>query len=171
MKRVRFAAAVLVVTVSLGLPGRVFAAATPRSSVSKVRKTVATSSPDTAVTKISILGIWHGHSDCLQKGTACRDEIVEYHFQPYPEHPDSIWLDAKKLVAGRYESMGQMGFGFDAATRTWSCEYVNPNTHILWSFQIVGKRIVGTLVKLPERTPLRHAEAVFGMDPKVKERD
>ena len=166
----RILAALLVVAGSLALPGPGSAASAPRSAVSKVRKTVTATAPDTAVTILSILGVWHGHSDCLQKGTACRDEIVEYHFQPYPGHPESVWLDAKKLVAGRYESMGEMGFGFDAATRTWSSEYVNPHTHILWSFQIVGRSIVGSLVKLPERTPLRHAEAVYGMDPKVKER-
>jgi len=172
MKEARKTLTLLVAAASLGLLGVAWAAAAPRSVVSKVRKTTSTTTVrDTTVTLTSILGVWHGHSDCLQKGTACNDEIVEYHFQPYPGHPDSIWLDAKKLVAGRYVSMGAMGFGFDAATRTWSSEYVNPQTHILWSFQIAGKKIVGTLVKLPERTPLRHAEAVFGMDPKVKVRD
>jgi len=169
MKTFRTAVGLCVLAVSCA--SLAAAAPAPRSALSKVRKTTTASAPDTAVTLTSILGIWHGHSDCLQKGTACHDEIVEYHFQPYPAHPDSVWLDAKKLVAGRYQSMGEMGFGFDAATRTWSCEYVNPHTHILWSFQIAGKKIVGSLVSLPERTPLRHAEAVFGMDPKVKERD
>lgn len=171
MKRVRNGAALLVMAVAFGLARGAFASSAPRSAVSKVRKTAMASAPDTAVTMLSILGIWHGRSDCLEKGTACKDEIVEYHFQPYAGHPDSVWLDAKKLVAGRYQSMGAMGFGFDAATRTWTSEYVNPHTHILWSFQIAGKGIIGTLVKLPERTPLRHAEAAFGMDPKVKERD
>ena len=169
MKTFRIAFGLCVLAVSCA--SLATAASTPRSAKPNVRKYAAAPAPDTTVTLTSILGIWHGHSDCLQKGTACKDEIVEYHFQPYPAHPDSVWLDAKKLVAGRYQSMGEMGFGFDAATRTWSCEYVNPHTHILWSFQIVGKRIVGSLVSLPERTPLRHAEAVFGMDPKVKERD
>ena len=169
MKTFRTAVGVCVLAVSCATLAT--AATAPRSAISKVRKTATASAPDTNVTLTSILGIWHGHSDCLQKGTACRDEIVEYHFQPYPAHPDSVWLDAKKLVAGRYQSMGEMGFGFDAATRTWSCEYVNPRTHILWSFQIVGKGLVGSLVSLPDRTPLRHAVAVFGMDPKEKERD
>ena len=171
MKFVRVAAGLFVFAVSLAPLHGAIAASTPRHAVSKVRKTAATTTADTTVTIASILGIWHGHSDCLQKGTACNDEIVEYHFEPSPGHPDSIWLDAKKLVAGRYGSMGKLPCSFDASTRTWNAEFRNPRVHILWSFQIVGKKIVGSLVDLPDRTPKRHAEAVFGMDPKVKERD
>ena len=147
------------------------AATAHKSAVSKVRKTAASSPLDTTVTIASVLGVWHGHSDCLQKGTACNDEIVEYHFEPYPGHPDSLWLDALKLVAGRYGSMGRLPCSFDASTRTWNAEFSNSRVHILWSFQIVGKKLVGSLVRLPDRTPERRAEAVFGMDPKVKERD
>ena len=169
MKRDRRAGVVLAV---LAIPFFALAAAlgapAPRSAISRVRKTAVTA-PDTAVTVTSILGVWHGHSDCLQKGTACHDEIVEYHFEPYAGHPDSVWLDAKKLVAGRYASMGAMGFAFDRATRTWSAEIGTSQGRILWSFQIAGRKIVGSLVSLPDRTPLRYAEAVPGIDPKVKE--
>ena len=170
MKEARKTAALLVVAASLGLLGAAFAAPAPRRAISKVRKTAA-AAPDTGVTMLSILGVWHGHSDCLQKGTSCNDEIVEYHFEPYPGHPDSLWLDALKLVAGRYGSMGKLPCSFDAATRTWNAEFANSRVHILWSFQIVGKKLVGSLVSLPDRTPERHAEAAYGMDPKVKVRD
>lgn len=171
MKLVRIAAGLGVLVVSLG-SFEARAASAPHHALSKVRKTThVAAASDTAVTIASVLGIWHGHSDCLQKGTACNDEIVEYHFEPWPGHPDSLWLDALKLVAGRYGSMGRLPCSFDAATRTWNAEFANSRVHILWSFQIVGKKLVGSLVRLPDRTPERHAEAVFGMDPKVKERD
>jgi len=114
----------------------------------------------------SVLGDWHGRSDCMQKGTACRDEITQYRFQPAPGEPDSILLDAQKLVNGKYESMGVMTFGYTAATHTWSSEFRNGRVDILWSFQIANDRLVGTCVGLPDRTPTRRVTATRGLDPR-----
>jgi len=126
----------------------------------------ATKAAADSVSLTSVLGAWHGRSDCVQKGTACNDEITQYHFMPAPGDPDSLRLDAEKLVNGTYASMGILTFGYDPVHHTWSSEFGNGNTHVLWSFEIAGDRLVGSCVRLPDRTPVRRVSAVRGLDPR-----
>ncbi len=144
------------------LPGH--AAGVPHRAIRAARAAHAASADSISFT--SILGDWHGRSDCVQKGTACNDEITQYRFAPAPGEPDSILLDAQKLVNGKYESMGVITFGFAPATRTWASKFRTSRAEILWTFAIARGRLVGSCVGLPELTPLRRVSATRGLDPR-----
>ena len=49
-----------------------------------------------------ILGTWRGTSTCVKEAwnSACNDEQVVYYVTPVAGRPDSVSLDARKLVNG-----------------------------------------------------------------------
>ena len=110
----------------------------------------------------SVLGWWHGKSDCVVKGGPCHDEIVQYHFEPIADQPDSLRLTADKVVAGRFETMGVFNVGYSPARRTWAAEFSNSRVHVLWSYRIRGRELIGTLFGLTDSSVLRHASLTRG---------
>jgi hypothetical protein len=105
-----------------------------------------------------ILGTWHGTSTCVKEdwNKACNDEQVIYHVTGVPGRPDSVSLDADKVVDGKPEPMGTLAFGYDATTKSWIADWSNARYHLLWSFQVKEKTLTGTLFLLPDRRVARH---------------
>ena len=105
-----------------------------------------------------ILGTWRGTSTCVKEAwnSACHDEQVIYYITPAPNQPDSVSLDAQKVVNGVAESMGILTLGPDSTGRTWSGEWSNARYHLRWTFELSGKTLTGTLLLLPERRVARH---------------
>jgi hypothetical protein len=109
----------------------------------------------------AILGTWRGTSICVREdwNGACNDEQVIYYVTRAPNQPDSIALDAQKVVGGKPEPMGILSLGYDAAARTWAAEWRNARYHILWTYQVSGDVLTGTLFQLPSRRVARHVNA------------
>jgi hypothetical protein len=105
-----------------------------------------------------ILGTWRGTSICVKEAwnSACNDEQVIYDFTAVPGRPDSVSLDAQKLVDGKPESMGTLALGYVAATKAWVADWSNARYHLLWTFEVTGRTLTGTLLVLPERRLARH---------------
>ena len=105
-----------------------------------------------------ILGTWRGTSTCVKEAwnSACHDEQVIYSITRAPNQPDSVSVDAQKVVNGVAESMGILTLGPDSTGKTWSGEWSNARYHLLWSFELSGKTLTGTLLLLPERRVGRH---------------
>ena len=105
-----------------------------------------------------ILGTWRGTSTCVKEAwnSACNDEQVVYYVTPVAGRPDSVSLDARKLVNGTPEEMGTLALVYDTTTKGWVADWSNARYHLLWSFEVSGKTLTGTLLVLPERRVARH---------------
>lgn len=112
----------------------------------------------------AILGTWRGTSTCVKEdwNSACNDEQVVYQVTRVPNQPDSVSVDAAKLVNGKPEPMGTIVLGYDASAKRWSGEWSNSRYHLLWSFQVSGTALTGTLVLLPSRQVARNISARKG---------
>lgn len=108
-----------------------------------------------------ILGTWRGTSICVKEdwNSACNDEQVIYHVTRAPSQPDSVAIDAQKLVDGEPEPMGTITVGYDSATKAWAGEWSNVRIHLLWTFVVNGKALTGTLFLLPEHRVARNISA------------
>ena len=160
-------AAMLLSAVPAATAGEAAAKPASRSRVAAASR--PTGAPADSDSIVRILGAWHGRSDCVEKGGSCHDEIVQYHFTAAPGEPDSVSVDAEKLVAGRYGSMGVQTAGFDPKTRTWTAEFQNSRTHVLTRFQIVNGELVGSMVDFESGKVLRRMRAKRGLDPAVRQ--
>lgn len=152
----------IVLLIALSLP-IVPANASAAIALPKVRAAAThPRSPRATTPRDRVLGFWHGTSDCVEKGGPCHDEIVRYDFRNVPGKPDSIRLEAYKIVDGRFVSMGGLNGAWEAASRSVICEYSNARTHVLWRFEAHGESLVGTLVDLPGGRLLRNVSCVRG---------
>ena len=108
-----------------------------------------------------IAGTWRGTSICVKEtwNSACNDEQVLYRFTPLAGQPDSVALDAQKIVAGVPEPMGTLTLGYDAKQETWAAELRSVRYHLLWSYQVRDTVLTGTLLELPSRRVARHLMA------------
>ena len=108
-----------------------------------------------------ILGTWRGTSICIKESwnSACNDEQVIYYVTHAPGKSDSVSVDAQKVVAGKPESMGILTLGHDTTAKAWIGEWQNARYQLLWSFQVNGKALTGTLVVLPSRQVARNITA------------
>ena len=70
--------------------------------------------------------------------------------------PDSVSLNADKLVNGTWQFMGTIDLRFDTVAREWRSEFRAPNgTHGRWWFVARGDSLTGGLLDLPSRAPIR----------------
>ena len=99
------------------------------------------------------VGIWRGTSVCLVHPSACNDEIVVYRITPM-KSPDSLAIDARKLVSGAEVDMGVLG-----------CRLVSPSGEIactmpqgVWHWRVHNDGLTGEL-RLPDNTRYREVRA------------
>jgi hypothetical protein len=95
------------------------------------------------------LGIWRGTSLCQVRPSPCHDEIVVYRITPV-KPPDSLSMDARKIVNGQEEDMGAFGCRFARSSGALTCGMPNG----VWRFTIRGDSLVGDL-RLPDNTKYR----------------
>ena len=95
-----------------------------------------------------IVGTWRGHSVCLVKGSACRDEENVYRFSKPAGKPDVFSGTASKVVDGREIVMGRSDWTYDAEKHVLECK--TPEIRML----VVGPGMEGDL-KLPDGTAYR----------------
>lgn len=118
----------------------------------------AAKAPATKSPAAAIAGRWRGTSLCVDLTIApgCHDEQVLYTFTPVKAVPDSVSLNADKLVNGTWASMGTIELRYDTASHEWRSEFRARNgTHGRWWFVVQGDSLKGGLLDLPSRAPIR----------------
>jgi hypothetical protein len=98
---------------------------------------------------VNPVGVWRGTSLCQVHPSPCHDEVVVYRITPV-RPPDSVSMDARKVVNGQEEEMGVFGCRFTAAAAALACTMKNG----VWRFVIRGDSLVGDL-RLPDDTKYR----------------
>ena len=118
---------------------------------------IALDSPAAPTRRDEILGTWTGTSTCVDRTRhpACKDEVVVYEFREKPGAPDSVSLQADKIVDGQRVTMGELDFAWDSGEGAWLGEFRIRNNHGLWRFVVHGTSMEGTLVDLPEKNLVR----------------
>jgi hypothetical protein len=104
------------------------------------------------VTKTPV-GTWRGTSTCLVRPSACNDEIVVYRITS-TKSPDSVTLDALKIVRGDEQDMGVLGCRLVALSGQITC----PMPHGVWHFTVRNDSLTGEL-RLPDNTRFRDVRA------------
>jgi|KBSSwiStaDraftv2_1062776.scaffolds.fasta_scaffold00004_73 hypothetical protein len=100
-----------------------------------------------------VLGTWRGTSTCVnkEKHPACKDEVVIYEIRPSKTAAEGIEVSADKVVNGERGTMGVLEFTYDARRKAWTSELTTRRgERALWILPVVGKRIDGELVDLPD---------------------
>jgi len=60
-----------------------------------------------------IAGVWRGHSVCVDKNSACRDELNVYRFSSVAGRPNEFSVTASKVVDGKEIVMGSGEWKYD----------------------------------------------------------
>lgn len=100
-----------------------------------------------------LVGTWRGESLCTVKPSACHDEIVVYHIAK-AGRPDTVAVNANKVVAGKEQPMGVLECAWDAPQKTLSC----PIPLGTWVYHVEGREMRGTLT-LTDGTLFRRVSA------------
>ena len=95
-------------------------------------------------------GTWRGDSLCVEKGTACRDEVAVYRIAAIAGKPGTLLVTGGKVVDGKEIVMGSGEWRYDSAKRTLSVEL--PRGVI--TLKADGDKLEGTFT-LPDKSILR----------------
>jgi hypothetical protein len=94
---------------------------------------------------------------CTTDAPSCHDEKVVYYIEAIADRPDSVFIRADKIVAGKAIAMGSGPWDYNQAKRTLSMA----SGQRLWLLNIVGKRIEGTLT-VPSNVVFRRVTLTKG---------
>jgi hypothetical protein len=97
-----------------------------------------------------IAGIWRGDSICVQKNTACHDEIAVYRVSAIPGKHGYVYVSGGKMVDGEEVVMGSGEWRFEARTHTLSTELPLGDIVLV----VNGDKMQGTFT-LHDKTVLR----------------
>src|SRR3982750_2091027 len=97
----------------------------------------------------NLLGVWRGTSLCLVRPSSCNDESVVFRITQLAA-PDSVSIDARKMVNGQEEGMGVLGCGLEPAHARLTCTMRNG----VWHFTVRGDSLTGEL-RLPNDVKFR----------------
>lgn len=97
-----------------------------------------------------LAGTWRGESLCVEKGTACHDEVAVYRVAEIPGKPGYLMVSGGKVADGKEIVMGTGEWRYDSAKRTMSVEL--PRGVI--TLKVDGDKLEGTFT-LPDKTILR----------------
>jgi len=117
----------------------------------------AAQAPVSGSQRVLALGTWRGTSVCLVHPSSCHDEVVIYRITP-ESGPDSVAIDARKIVRGREEEMGVLTCQVTPAVSPavdLTCKIPNA----LWRFRVRGDSLLGEL-RLADSTRFRDVRAV-----------
>ena len=69
-----------------------------------------------------IVGVWRGRSICVDKKSACHDEINVYRFSRLAGRPSGFSVTASKVVDGKEIVMGSAEWKYDEKTKVVESE-------------------------------------------------
>jgi hypothetical protein len=104
-------------------------------------------------TALSPVGVWRGTSVCLVHPSACNEEIVVYRIAPM-KSADSLTIDARKIVRGDEQEMGDLRCRLIAVTGELTCAIPMG----VWHFRARGDSLTGEL-RLTDNTRFREVRA------------
>ena len=87
-----------------------------------------------------LIGTWKGVSLCQIKTSPCHDETVVYHISK-KAGVDTFYINGSKIVNGLEEEMGILPFTYNSKTNQ-----LISNAYGIWTFNIEGGKLEGTLV-------------------------
>jgi hypothetical protein len=96
--------------------------------------------PHIAKVDTLLIGTWKGTSLCQIKNSPCHDENVVYHISKNAG-VDTFYINASKIVNGLEEEMGILPFTYNSKTNQ-----LISNAYGIWTFNIEGGKLEGTLV-------------------------
>lgn len=88
-----------------------------------------------------VAGTWRGESLCGTGAPACRNETVVYYIKDLADRPDTVVIQADKIVDGKAITMGSGEWHYDRDHGT--IEWRMPRQ--VWLLRVDGTRIQGTL--------------------------
>jgi len=97
-----------------------------------------------------LAGIWRGDSLCLEKGSACHDEVAVYRITVVAGKPGYMMVSGGKVVDGKEIVMGTGEWRYDSGKHTLSVEL--PRGVI--TLKADGDKLEGAFI-LPDKTVLR----------------
>jgi hypothetical protein len=111
-------------------------------------------------TVAEIVGTWSGSSVCAdrQAAPACNDEKVVYEINATSGKPNTVSVNADKVVDGKRVSMGVLEFTRDTKDGSWSSEFDTPRSHAVWRLTVNGTTLTGTLTLLPSKAMVRKVD-------------
>jgi hypothetical protein len=98
----------------------------------------------------SIVGIWRGDSICVEKNTACHDEVAVYRISAIPGKHGRVYVSGGKVVDGKEVVMGSGEWQYEASSRTLSTELPHGDIILI----VNGDKMQGTFT-LHDKTVLR----------------
>jgi hypothetical protein len=98
-----------------------------------------------------LAGTWRGTSSCVEKGTACQDEVAVYRVAAIAGKPAAFTVTGGKMVDGKEVVMGSVEGRWEAAKHTLSVKL--PGGAI--ALTLDRDTLTGTFT-LPDKRVLRH---------------
>jgi len=117
------------------------------------REASAQSPPQSSAT-VTPVGTWRGTSVCLVRPSACHDEIAVYRITQM-KAPDSLALDARKIVRGEEQEMGVLACRLARPTGQLTC--IMPQG--VWQFRVSTDSLTGEL-RLQDNTRYRDVRTI-----------
>ena len=102
------------------------------------------------------VGVWRGTSVCQVRPSPCNDEVVVYRITQI-KAPDSLAIDARKIVRGEEQEMGVLACRFAPSSAQLTCTIPQG----VWQFTVRRDSLVGEL-RLPNNTKFRDVRAKRG---------
>lgn len=104
------------------------------------------------LTANDVIGEWTGDSKCRGNNQFCHDETVLYHFTAINSDAAKVHLAADKLVAGKWELMGEFDLMIDGDKHTLTTEFPIPRTggKGVITFTVAGDKMDGKMMIYPE---------------------
>jgi len=97
-----------------------------------------------------LAGTWRGDSLCVEKGTACHDELAVYRIAAIPGKPGYLVVTGGKVVDGKEIVMGSGEWRYDSTKHTLTVDL--PRGFI--TLKADGNKLEGTFI-LPDKSVLR----------------
>jgi hypothetical protein len=95
-------------------------------------------------------GVWRGDSVCVQKNTACHDEVAVYRVSAIPGKHGHVYVSGGKIVDGKEVVMGSGEWRYNPNTHTLSTELPSGSIALV----VEGDEMKGTFT-LHDGTVLR----------------
>jgi hypothetical protein len=99
----------------------------------------AGSKTDSEDLRLTIAGVWRGHSVCVDKDSPCHDEVNVYRFSRIVGRPNEFSVTASKVVDGKEIVMGSGTWKYDEKAKVVESE--KPPIRMM----IEGRKMEGTL--------------------------